>query len=216
MEIDRGSGVGEDRPMKSIRVHRIAYSTNVERVALACGIKGVEVEWIDHPDDDRAAVIELSGQPLVPVAEIDGEVFADSIRILERLELVAPGPPLYPDEPAARASAEVFVEWFDRVWKGPPNALDDDPRRDDAHELRWQMSAWTDRFEAIFGSRPFLLGDELTVADVCAYPFLRYAVHSPEPDDVEPFHEVLHAELPADDRPALAAWVARIAALPQA
>ena len=36
-----------------ISVHRIPFSTNVERVALAAGHKGVELEWVDHDDDDR-------------------------------------------------------------------------------------------------------------------------------------------------------------------
>jgi hypothetical protein len=31
-----------------IRVHRIAYSTNVERVSLAAGVKGIEIDWVDN------------------------------------------------------------------------------------------------------------------------------------------------------------------------
>ena len=31
-----------------LRVHRIPFSTNVERVALAAGHKGVPVTWVDH------------------------------------------------------------------------------------------------------------------------------------------------------------------------
>jgi glutathione S-transferase len=30
-----------------LRIYRIPYSTNVERVALALGHKGLEAEWID-------------------------------------------------------------------------------------------------------------------------------------------------------------------------
>ncbi len=92
-----------------IRVHRIAYSTNVERVALAAGLKGIEVEWVDHDPADRAALVALSGQELVPVAEIDGEVIFDSMRIVERLEALAPEPALYPVEPGERARLDVFV-----------------------------------------------------------------------------------------------------------
>ena len=39
-----------------IRVHRIPYSTNVERVALAAGAKGIAVEWVDHEAAERAAI----------------------------------------------------------------------------------------------------------------------------------------------------------------
>ena len=37
-----------------IRVHRIAFSTNVERVALAAAHKGVSVEWVDVDPADRS------------------------------------------------------------------------------------------------------------------------------------------------------------------
>lgn len=57
-----------------ICVHRIPYSTNVERVALAAGHKGIEVEWVDHDPADRRALVDFSGQELVPAAEIEGEV----------------------------------------------------------------------------------------------------------------------------------------------
>src|ERR671913_211728 len=109
-----------------IRVHRIPYSTNVERVALAAGAKGIEVEWVDHDPGDRAEIVRLSGQALVPVAEIDGEVVSDSIRIVARLETLESRPPLFPADPRERALAGVFVEWFNEVWKGPPNQLDEE------------------------------------------------------------------------------------------
>src|SRR5919199_3004239 len=103
-----------------LRVHRIPFSTNVERVALAAGHKGLEVEWIDHDPADRSAIRALSGQDLVPVAEIDGEVVFDSMRIVERIEALAPDPPLYPHDLAQRGAVDVFIEWFNEVWKRPP------------------------------------------------------------------------------------------------
>ncbi len=50
-----------------MRVYRIPFSTNVERVALALGHKGLEVEWADLDPADRTEVERLSGQSLVPV-----------------------------------------------------------------------------------------------------------------------------------------------------
>ena len=86
-----------------IRVHRIPFSTNVERVALAAAHKGVEVEWVDHDAADRSAIEAFSGQSLVPVAEVDGDVVRGSMRIVERLEADHPHPPLYPDDPLEAA-----------------------------------------------------------------------------------------------------------------
>lgn len=202
--------------MGTLRLHRVAYSTNVERVALACGVKGVPVQWVDHADDDRYGVEVLSGQALVPVAEFGAEVVVDSTRIIERLDRDHPDPPLYPREPASRAAVETFIEWFNRVWKVPPNALAEDPHRPDSEQHRAQLRALTERFEAWLELRSFLWGAMLSAADVCAYPFLRYAVDQPAIDDPDPFHAVLHRELSREARPALEAWIGRIAHLPQA
>ena len=43
--------------------------------------------------------------------------------ILGRLEADHPIRRCGPAPPAARAQADVFLEWFDEVWKGPPNRL---------------------------------------------------------------------------------------------
>ena len=43
-----------------IRVWRIPFSTNVERVALALGHKGLEAEWVDVDRNDRTTVIQVA------------------------------------------------------------------------------------------------------------------------------------------------------------
>jgi glutathione S-transferase len=86
-----------------LRVHRIPFSTNVERIALATAHKGIAVEWVDHDAADRSAIRALSGQDFVPVAEIDGRVLSDSPVILRELERLVPEPPLWPQAPARRA-----------------------------------------------------------------------------------------------------------------
>ena len=206
----------------AIRVHRIPYSTNVERVALAAGIKGVDVEWVDHDPGDRSAVIELSGQPLVPVAEIDGDVVTDSMRIVGRLEQLVPEPALYPADPAGRAQAAIFCDWFNHVWKGPPNGIDDEralaePDAGRVASLLEEARAWTPRFEALLAARPYLLSERPGIADVCAFPFLKYAVVDTAPGDTEPFHPILEECLrPVDAYPRLAEWIRRVDALPRA
>ena len=87
-----------------MRVYRIPYSTNVERVALALAHKSIPVDWVDVDPDDRSAVVALSGQDLVPVLETDhGEVVADSMRIVSWLEKRRPDPPLWPASLGRRA-----------------------------------------------------------------------------------------------------------------
>ncbi|MFN8112923.1 MAG: glutathione S-transferase family protein [Solirubrobacterales bacterium] len=192
-----------------IRVHRVPFSTNVERVALAAGHKGVEVEWVDHPDEDRSAVVELSGQRLVPVAEFGTETVRGSMRIVERIEAEHPEPPLVPADPAERAAAQITMDWFDRVWKGPPNALDG-PEPPDAEALRTRSRRWTVWLVELLGERDYFGGDDLGIVDVCVFPFLKYAVLDPEPGDDQAFHAILAELLRADAHPHLDEWVRRV------
>jgi len=175
-----------------ICVHRIPYSTNVERVALAAGHKGIEVEWVDHDPADRRALVDFSGQELVPAAEIEGEVVVDSMRIVEVLEAVKPKPALYPAELSERAGVNVFVEWFNLVWKGPPNELNDELGKPEPDETTVDaLTARTHGWMPLFFETP--------------------------PDDVETFHPVLERCLkPAHAYPLLCDWVERVDALPRA
>ena len=106
-----------------LRLYRFPFSTNVERVALALAHKGLDVDsvWVDPAD--RSEVVRISGQELVPVL-VDGDrVVADSTAILQHLEEGFPERPLYPADPARRAEIRVFVDWFNQVWKRPPNLI---------------------------------------------------------------------------------------------
>jgi glutathione S-transferase len=205
-----------------VRVLRIPFSTNVERVALAAGHKGVEVTWVDVDPADRSPVVALSGQRLVPVLDAGGgEVVVDSMAIVAWLEERHPEPPLWPAAPARRAEVDMFVDWFNLVWKGPPNRIADElaSAAPDAQAIAAdaaRLRGWLPRFEALLDGRDFLLGDTFGAADVCAFPFLRYGV-SHDPADDELFHRVLAEHLPIAGRlPGLEAWVRRVDALPRA
>jgi len=201
-----------------IRVHRIPLSTNVERVALACGHKKIAVDWVDHDPADRSALEALSGQPLVPVAEIDGRVITDSPRILLELERLVPDPPLWPASPSRRAELDTFLDWFNRVWKIAPNRLADERDADQALRAGWaaELRGSLDRFEWLLDGRDYLFGDALTAADVTAFPFLKYATRL-EPGDDDSFHRVLAEQLAlGDGHPRMRAWIERCDSLPRA
>ena len=209
-----------------LRLYRIPFSTNVERVALALaqkqlGTARVDVEWVDVDPDDRSEVVRVSGQELVPVL-VDGDrVLSDSTVILEYLEERFPDPPLYPADRARRAELRTFVDWFNRVWKRPPNLivaeeLRAEPNRERIAELEQRIASALPLFEDLLAGRDYLFGDELSAADVVAFPFLKYAVVWEEGDE-ERFHEVLRAAQRLDGRyPRLDAWIHRVDALPRA
>jgi glutathione S-transferase len=197
----------------SLRVYRIPFSTNVERVALALAHKGLAVEWVDVDPDDRGPVRAVSGQDLVPVLEDDGLVVSDSAAILRHLEERQPEPRLYPADAARRAEVEVFVDWFNRVWKVPPNALD---ARGPDEGLSRELRESRDVFEALLDGRDYLFGDGPTAADFVAFPFLKYGLLR-DPADDDTFHRILVDHLRLDGAyPRLDAWIRRIDALPRA
>ncbi len=190
-----------------IQLYRAPFSTNVERVLIALAIKSVEFESVTIDYADRSAVERVSGQPLVPVLVDDRAVVADSMRIIEHLEARFPDPPLYPGDPAKLAEMRVFIDWFNRVWKVAPNAIEAgaDPVAPAA-----ELASALDLFEGLLTDRDFLLGNRLSAADCAAYPFLKFAAHRP-PEDDEPFHVILEEyQQLGDDHPRLAAWLARM------
>src|SRR5687767_13984744 len=185
-----------------IVLYRAPFSTNVERVALALAHKGIEVESVVISYDDRSQVAEVSGQGLVPVLVDGEEVIPDSVRILRYLEAKWPDPPLFPREPARRAELDVFLDWFNEVWKVPPNAMEVELERDDPDErlvedLSRRMRASLDLFEQLLEGRDHLLGDDFSAADCAAFPFLKYAKLR-DPADDELFHRILEDNLRLD------------------
>jgi glutathione S-transferase len=202
-----------------ITLYRAPFSTNVQRVAIALALKGLEVESVVISYEDRSPVVAVSGQGLVPVIVDDGEVVADSVRILRHLEERYPEPRLFPAEPVRRAEVDLFLEWFNEVWKVAPNVMADElekPSPDEARvaELSARMRATLPLFEGLLDGRDHLFG-ELSAADLAAYPFLKYGV-SRDPADDELFHRLLAEHLKLDGKyPRLRAWIARIGGLPQ-
>ena len=202
-----------------MRLYRIAFSTNVERVALALGHKGLAVEYVDVDPRDRSEVRQISGQELVPVLEDDGRVVVDSMEIVRYLEERQPEPALYPAARARRAELIVFVDWFNRVWKRPPNELAAElqkPQPDPARvaELERRIAAALPLFEDLLEGRDYLFG-EFSAADCAAFPFLKYGLLFDERDD-ELFHRILRDAQPLDRYPRLRAWIERVDRHPRA
>lgn len=201
-------------------VYRIPFSTNVERVSLALAHKGLEVEWKDVDPSDRSPVEQISGQSLVPVLVDDGQVIFDSTAILRYLEDLQPEPPLFPRDEARRAELEVFLDWFNRIWKRPPNEIEAErgrPEPDQARidDLGRELTGSLDIFERMLAGREYLFG-ELSAADCAAFPFLKYGLIFDEAD-TEEFHLILREHLSLEGRyPRLEAWIRRVDAHPRA
>jgi glutathione S-transferase len=204
-----------------LRLYRAPFSTNVERVALALAHKGLEVESVVISYDDRSKVVEVSGQGLVPVLVDDEVVVPDSVAILRYLEEKRPEPPLFPHDPARRAELDVFLDWFNEVWKVAPNAIEEELEGDDpddarVKEMAARMHDSLELFERLLYGRDHLFGDEFSAADCAAFPFLKYAKLR-DPADDELFHRILDDNLQlGGDYPRLSAWIDGVNERPRA
>jgi glutathione S-transferase len=197
-----------------IRLYRFRFSTNVERVTLALAHKRLEIDsiWVDP--GDRSPVEQVSGQRLVPVIDDDGRVVFDSTAILEYLEKRYPEPPLYPRDEAQRTQMDIYIDWFNRVWKEPPNTLEaallaHEPDQQHIDALAAWMTRNLDFHERLLARRDYLFGDDFSAADCAAFPFLKYAL-AREPEDTELFHRILDDYQSTTGRPRLEAWIQRV------
>ncbi len=203
-----------------LRVYRIPFSTNVERVSLALAFKGLDVEWVDVDSADRSPVERLTGQSLVPVLVHGERVLVDSTVILRYVEALQPEPPLFPRDEARAAEIEVFLDWFNRIWKRPPNEIEaerarSEPDQERIDELGRELTGSLELFERLLAGRDYLLG-EFSAADCAAFPFLKYGLLLDEAD-TEEFHLILGEYLALNGRyPRLEAWIRRMDARPRA
>ena len=202
-----------------IRIWRAPWSTNCERVSIALGHKGLEAESVMIDYSDRSEVERVSGQPLVPVIEDEGEVIADSVAIMRHLERKYPDPPLFPADEQAAAEVDLFIEWFNEVWKVAPNTLESEldsgtPNLAIVDELERRIDRDLDLFERLVERREYFRGD-FGAADIVAYPHLKYAAGRPAGDD-ELFHVILDERQSVKGRPNLAAWIERVGSRPRA
>jgi len=203
-----------------VQIYRIPFSTNVERVALVAGHKGLEIEWIEVEPDDRGEVERVSGQPLVPVLVDGSRVVADSTEIIRYLEENYPEPRLFPADRARRAELEIFLDWFNRVWKRPPNEIDSERSKETPDEARIaelgrELAGALQVFESLLEGRDYLFGD-FSAADCAAFPFLKYALLHDE-RDTEPFHLILREFQDLGGRfPNVEGWIRRVDEHPRA
>ena len=68
---------------------------------------------------------------------VDGDlVLSDSPLILEYLEERFPEPPLFPADEPRREELRIFLDWFNHVWKRPPNLIAAEEQKPDPDRER--------------------------------------------------------------------------------
>jgi len=84
------------------------------RVRIALNLKGLAYDQVPihlrKNEQQKSDYLALQPQGLVPVLEEDGEVFIQSLAIVEYLDETHPTPPLLPGHPAGRARVRALAQ----------------------------------------------------------------------------------------------------------
>ena len=144
----------------------------VHRARLALAEKGLEYEYVavdlrNKPDWYHDVL--PTGQ--VPLLEHQGNRVWESAIVCEYLEECFPLPALLPKDPGARAKARLCIDWtsgtlvplFYRLLKG--QNLEERQGHKDA------LMAALEKLDAELEGQPWLLGDDLSLADLELYPW---------------------------------------------
>jgi glutathione S-transferase len=195
-----------------ITVFGRATSLNVQVVMWTIGELGLAHERLDyghvHGGTETPAFRAMNPNGLVPVVR-DGElVLFESCAIARYLAGRYGGAPFWPQDPAARGPIDVWAEWgkttfhrdfnvpvFWAVVRTPPSQRD---RAALDCALR-TFSTQLDILERQLGTRRYVTGDELTLADIVLGSVL---------------YRYFTVDIPRQPRPRLADYYERLAARP--
>jgi len=224
-----------------IILHQLEISPFCDKVRRVLAYKGLDYAVRNVPMADLGGLKRLSPVGKVPILELNGRVLHDSSDICRALDLHAPNPPLFPQEPKARALIDLLEDWADEslyffemtmrfTWpydrerwvseilrydnalmrriarplvpyltrkQGTAQGL---ARRSEA-DILGELKRHARALDALLDGRQFLVGDNLTLADIAVVSQLGCVAGSGRGMDV------LRGE------PALLPWMERVEAL---
>jgi len=190
-----------------IKLYRHALSGHSHRVELFLSLLGLTYELIDvdlmNGEHKSAEFLDKNRLGQVPIIDDDGVLIADSNAILVYLaRKYDPKGQWLPTEPRAAAEVQRFLSVAaGEIASGPASArlvtvfgaeLDHGAAKAKAHHL-------LEVLDALLADQRFLVGHEVTLADLAAYT---YVAHAPEGD------------VALDAYANVRTWLARIEALP--
>ena len=206
-------------PMANVILHTYWRSSASHRVRIALGYKGISYEpvFVNLLAGDQKKPEYKAKNPMgyLPTLVIDGNMYVESVAILELLEDLHPEPPLLPKKVEDRARVRALVEFVNAGIQPLQNLVVLEELSEDKElRLSWlrhfigrglaAFEALVARYEDETGMKgPFAFGESFTMADVLLVPQVyaarRYGV------DLGPCPRVVRAEGEAAKLPFVAA-----------
>jgi maleylacetoacetate isomerase len=172
--------------MRTVKLYSYFRSSATYRVRIALNLKGLayQTEFVhlikDGGQHTKPAYRAINPQALVPTLEHDGQIFTQSLAIMEYLDEIQPDPPLLPGDAAQRARTRAFALAIAcdihplnnlRVLNYLKGPLGHDQTDADAWYRHWVEEGLA-ACEALLppAKTRFCFGDQPTLADACLVP----------------------------------------------
>jgi glutathione S-transferase len=151
-----------------VRIHGYPISTWTRTARMTCVEKGLAYELVRVPYGTEEHG-ELHPFRRIPILEVGGLFVVETLAIVGYLDEAFPGPSLQPADPIRRARMRTWMGvCADYLWRDVVRGLprDTPPTEEQIATARTAF----ERAEALFIPGPFLLGDELSLADLYLAP----------------------------------------------
>lgn len=159
--------------MSKLVLHELPPSPNCTIVRIALGFKGIDYESRLVNAQDRSQAVIDYGIPLTPGLSGNGYLLYDSHAILRYLDLNYPGPRYLPTDADALREVEKWERWArDKSIRGLGEVFGMAFGRQEFDQAaldaaRTVLTEDTRKIEAHLADRDWMVGNELTAADIC-------------------------------------------------
>lgn len=165
-----------------LRLHGFSISPNHNKVKLALLEKGIEFEEVMQLPSQDESFLANSPMGKIPLMEVDGKFFAESLAMLDYLDKVYPAAPLLPADPFDRAKCREMMQMIELYVSGPGAgaqltgaALFGAPISDAAkNDAEATIQRGINAVARLANFAPFIMGSKFTQADCVAFPKLGF------------------------------------------